>query len=106
MTFASFDSLLFAALALFWIGMLGLLWRRSLLGMLVGVAFGWLSVAVAGMAFVRVQPLAEDRVSGAAFVVCVGLISALQVALGLAIVFARVARRGSLDANDAGLLEG
>ena len=83
MMFAAFDSLLLAALALFWIGMLGLLWRRSLLGMLVGVAFGWLSVAVAGMAFVRAQPLAGDRTSGAAFVVCVALISALQVALGL-----------------------
>ena len=33
--------LVVGALALFWVAMLGLLWRRSLIGMLVGVLFGF-----------------------------------------------------------------
>ena len=47
--------LVLGSLALFWVGMLGLLWRRSLVGMLVGVLFGWLSVTVAGVAAIGFQ---------------------------------------------------
>ena len=39
-------ALVMGGLGLFWVAMLGLLWRRSLIGMLVGVLFGWLSVVV------------------------------------------------------------
>ncbi len=92
--------------ALFWIGLLGLLWRRSLIGMLVGVLFGWLSVAVAGIAFVGFQRDAEGVVGGGIFVLCAALVCALQVALGLSLVVARIARRGTLDAQNACLLEG
>ena len=42
--------LIVGALALFWVAMLGLLWRRSLIGMLVGVLYGWLSVVLSAMA--------------------------------------------------------
>jgi len=98
--------LILGALSFFWIGMLGLLWRRSLVGMLVGVLFGWLSVSVAGIAFLALQSEAQGAVGGAVFVLCAALVCGLQVALGLAIVVARVARRGTLDAQDAGLLEG
>lgn len=102
----SVSLLILGALALFWIGMLGLLWRRSLVGMLVGVLFGWLSVAVAGIGFIGFQQTATAVVEGAIFVLCAVLVCALQVAFGLAIVVARIARRGTLDAQDAGLLEG
>jgi NADH-quinone oxidoreductase subunit K len=98
--------LVVAALALFWLGMLGLLWRRSLIGMLVGVLFGWLSVTLAAIGFVGFQHDASGAVGGAVFVLCAELVCALQVALGLAIVVARIARHGTLDAQDAGLLEG
>jgi NADH:ubiquinone oxidoreductase subunit K len=98
--------LVVAALALFWIGMLGLLWRRSLIGMLVGVLFGWLSVTLAAIGFIGFQSDAVGVAGGAALVLCAALVCALQVALGLAIVVARIARRGTLDAQDAGLLEG
>ena len=98
--------LVLGAIGLFWVGMLGLLWRRSLVGMLVGVLFGWLSVAVSGLAFIGFREEASSAVSGAAFVLCVSLVCAFQVALGLAIVVSRIARHGTLDAEDAGLLEG
>ncbi len=102
----SVETLAIGALALFWVGMLGLLWRRSLIGMLVGVLLGWLSVAVAGIAFVGFQRDGEGAVAGAIFVLCTALVCALQVVLGLSIVVARIARRGTIDAQDAGLLEG
>jgi NADH:ubiquinone oxidoreductase subunit K len=102
----SVSLLVVAALALFWVGMLGLLWRRSLVGMLVGVLFGWISVAVAGIGFIGFRHEAIEVAGGAAFVLCAALVCALEVALGLAIVVARIARRGTLDAQDAGLLEG
>lgn len=106
MVIGGVDALVAAALGLFWVGMLGLLWRRSLIGMLVGAALGWLSVAVAGIAFLRFHASAASVVAGSVFVACVAVVCVLQVVLGLAIVYARIARRGSLDAQDAGLLEG
>jgi NADH:ubiquinone oxidoreductase subunit K len=38
--------------------------------------------------------------------VCAVVLGGLQVAVGLGIVVARIKRRGTLDADDAGLLEG
>jgi NADH:ubiquinone oxidoreductase subunit K len=98
--------LVVGSLVLFWVGMLGLLWRRSLVGMLVGVLFSWLSVTVAGVAAISFQTQPSIAVRGAIFVLCAALVCALQIALGLAIVVSRIARRGTLDAQDAGLLEG
>jgi len=98
--------LICGGLALFWVAMLGLLWRRSLVGMLVGVLFGWLSVVVAAVGFAFARGNTEESQISAVFVLLAALISGLQVALGLSIVIARVSRRGTLDAQDAGLLEG
>ena len=93
-------------LALFWVAMLGLLWRRSLVGMLVGILFGWISVVVAAVGFIVSRSDLEGSQVGAVLILLAALISGLQVALGLSIVVARVARRGTLDTQDAGLLEG
>lgn len=104
--------LVVGAWMLFWVGMLGLLWRRSLMGMLVGLLLGWVSVALAGIgfAFLGAPPGAgavdERSALGAVFVLCVSVLSGLQIAVGLGIVVARIKRRGSLDADDAALLEG
>lgn len=103
---SSSGRLVIGAFALFWVGMLGLLWRRSLVGMLVGVFFAWLSVALAGIGFAGFQSTTEGAVSGSIFVLCVALVTAMQISLGLAIVVSRIARRGTLDAQDAELLEG
>ena len=95
-----------AGLGLFWVAMLGLRWRRSLIGMLVGLVFGWLSVVLGavGAALRHAGTGTESGATGLVF--AAALVCGLQVALGLSIVVARVARRGSLDAQEAGLLEG
>ena len=98
--------LVVASIGLFWIGMLGLLWRRSLVGMLVGLLFGWVSVALAAIGFSGFQVEVGERAAGGALVVCAVVLGGLQVAVGLGIVVARIKRRGTLDADDAGLLEG
>lgn len=95
-----------AGLGLFWVAMLGLLWRRSLIGMLVGVVFGWLSVVLGGVGAALLRSGTGDESGAAGLVFAAALVCGLQVALGLSIVVARIARRGSLDAQEAGLLEG
>lgn len=94
------------AAVLFWIGMLGLLWRRSLVGMLIGILFAWISVAVASIGFGFSAGDGESSARGGILVLCVSVIACMQIAIGLGIVVARIRRRGSLDADDAGLLEG
>jgi NADH:ubiquinone oxidoreductase subunit K len=94
------------AIALFWIGMLGLLWRRSLVGMMIGLLFAWISVALAAIGFSILQSDAEHVAAGGGLVLCVSVLSCMQLATGLSIVVARIRRRGTLDADDAGLLEG
>lgn len=91
---------------LFWIGMLGLLWRRSLVGMLVGLLFAWTSVAMSAIGFSVLQGDYENAAAGGALVLCVAVMGCLQATIGLSIVVARIRRRGTLDADDAGLLEG
>jgi NADH:ubiquinone oxidoreductase subunit K len=98
--------LVIAAIALFWVGMLGLLWRRSLVGMLVGLLFAWISVAMSAIGFSVLQGASENVGTGGALVLCVSVMSFLQATIGLSIVVARIRRRGTLDADDAGLLEG
>lgn len=95
-----------SAIALFWIGMLGLLWRRSLVGMLLGLLFAWISVATATIGFVILQSETERVAAGGALVLCVCVLCCMQIATGVSIVVARIRRRGTLDADDAGLLEG
>ena len=112
------EMLLIGASALFWIGMLGLLWRRSLVGMLVGLSFAWISVGFGAIAFNVLQAAAKgistdglslagrSLAAGGALVSCVALIGCLQIAVGLSVVVSRIRRRGTLDADDAALLEG
>lgn len=112
------SSMSIGAMVLFWVGMLGLLGRRSLVGMLVGLSFAWLSVGigaigsivlVAGRGGPPSRAALESGASlpaGAALVICIGAIGCLQVLAGLALVAVRIRRRGTLDADDAALLEG
>lgn len=93
------------AIALFWIGVCGLVLRRSFVAMLVGLGFAWASVALAAIGFGLLSGDAERAAAGA-LALCAGIVGCLQVAVGLALVFARVTRRGSIDAEEARLLEG
>jgi len=98
--------LVLGAIGLFWVGMLGLLWRRSLVGMLVGLLFAWSSVALAGAGQMLLQSDSRATALGGVLVLCVAVLGGMQVAVGLGLVVARVRRRGSPDADEAGLLEG
>lgn len=98
--------LVFAALALFWIGLLGLVLRRSLVGMLVGLGLAWTSVAAIAIAFGLLSGDGERAVEAGGLALCASIVGCLQVVVGLALVFARVSRKGSIDAEEARLLEG
>lgn len=98
--------LVVGAALLFWVGILGLLWRRSLVGMLLGLLFCWLSVGLLAVAFAGVFPDESTRALGSTLALCTSILGSLHVVVGLGIVVARIKRRGSLDADDAGLLEG
>jgi|JI10StandDraft_1071094.scaffolds.fasta_scaffold276018_3 NADH:ubiquinone oxidoreductase subunit K len=100
------DWLVFGALGFFWVGLLGLVWRRSFVGMLVGLGFAWTSVAGLALAVGLLQPDAESAARAGGLALCAAIVGCLQVGVGVALVFARVGRRGSIDADDARLLEG
>lgn len=98
--------LVLGSMALFWIGLLGLFWRRNLVGMLVGLGLAWASVAGLAMAAGLLQSDAEQAVGAGGLALCAALVGFLQVAVGLSLVVARVSRRGSIDVEEARLLEG
>lgn len=98
--------LVLGSMALFWIGLLGLFWRRSLVGMLVGLGFAWASVAGLAIAAGLLQADAEQAVGAGGLALCAAIVGCLQVAVGLSLVVARVSRRGTIDVEEARLLEG
>lgn len=100
------DWIVFGALALFWVGLLGLVWRRSFVGMLVGLGFAWTSVAGLALAVGLLQPDGVRAAQASGLALCAAIVGCLQTGVGVALVFARVSRRGSIDAEDARLLEG
>lgn len=104
--FGDLQGLALAAIALFWVGLLGLVLRRSLVGMLVGLGFAWASVAMLAIAFGLLSGREDRAVEAGGLALCVAIVGCLQVVVGLGIVFARVARKGSIDAEEARLLEG
>jgi NADH:ubiquinone oxidoreductase subunit K len=93
-------------LGLFWVSMLGLLWRRNLVGMLLGVLIGWLSVISGSIGAALRNGEVVEPVGAAGLILVLGLVCGLQVALGLSLIIARITRRGSLDVQEAELLEG
>jgi hypothetical protein len=74
--------------------------------MLVGLLFAWISAAVAAVGFALLRGGPQDEASGGALALCLGIMGCLQIAVGLSIVLARIERSGTLDVDDAGLLEG
>lgn len=100
------QGIVLAAFAVFWIGLLGLVLRRSLVGMLFGLGLAWASVAVIAIAFGLLSGREDRAVAAGGLALCAAIVGCLQVVVGLAIVFARVGRKGSIDAEEARLLEG
>lgn len=98
--------LFFAGLALFWVGLLGLFVRRSLVGMLIGLGFAWSAIVLTAIAFALATRDPDPAAVGGAIALSAAIVGCLEVAVGLALVTARVRRRGSIDAEEARLLEG
>ena len=98
--------LFLGSFALFWVGLLGLVWRRNFVGMLIGLGFAWTSVAGLALAvgLLQADALLASRAGGLAL--CAAIAGCLQVTVGIALVHARVSRRGSIDVEEARLLEG
>jgi NADH:ubiquinone oxidoreductase subunit K len=98
--------LMLGSLALAWIGLLGLVLRRSLVGLIVGLAFAWASVA--GLAIAAAVSSADESaaVSAGGLALSAAIVGCLEIAVGLALVVARVSRRGTIDVEEARLLEG
>lgn len=108
-TLAALDApawLVLASLALAWIGLLGLVLRRSLVGLLVGLAFAWTSVAGLAIAAAVSNADASSAVSAGGLALSAAIVGCLEIAVGLALVVARVSRRGTIDVEEARLLEG
>ena len=98
--------LVFGAFALFFVGLLGIVWRRNFVGMLVGLGFAWTSVAGLALAVGLLQADTLRAAPAGGLALCAAIVGSLQVSVGLALVHARVSRRGSIDAEEARLLEG
>ena len=64
------------------------------------------SVAGIALAFALLQPDAARATRAGGLALCAAIVGCLQVGVGVALVFARVGRRGTIDAEDARLLEG
>ena len=101
-----FQRMFVLSLALFFLGMLGVLWRRNLLvglmslqlmlasGQLAFVAFGrgWAAVASGAL---------RTSADGQSFALVSAITMASQIVVGLAIVVAFVRNSGSVDVEDA-----
>ncbi len=66
----------------------------------------WTAFSTGAIAFVVLQGEPDNTAAGGALVLCVLVLCCLQTVAGLSIVVARIRRHGTLDADDAGLLEG
>ena len=96
--------LLLLAAALFCIGLFGVLVRRSLIGILLGVELMLNAVNINMVAFWRY--LEPNLVAGQVFALFIITIAAAEAAVGLAMVIAIYRSRRTIDADDAALLQG
>jgi len=98
--------LVLGSFALVWVALVGLFLRRSLVGMLVGLGFAWASAAGLAIAAALLGADPPSVAAAGGLALCAAIVGFLEVAVGLALVFARVGRRGGVDAEEARLLEG
>ncbi len=95
--------LVLAAL-LFSIGLFGLLYRRSLIGMLISLELMLNSVNINLVAFDRF--MTPDKGTGQIFAIFVIAIAAAEAAVGLSIILAFFRRYKSIDVEQPGELKG
>jgi NADH-quinone oxidoreductase subunit K/NAD(P)H-quinone oxidoreductase subunit 4L len=100
----SLHAYLFIALALFCIGMLGLLKRRSLIGMLISVELMLNAAGINFMAFNRF--LAPDPAVGQILVLFLMGIAAAEAAIALSLILALFRKIRSVNVEQARQLKG
>ena len=101
-----YEHVLGLALLLFGLSLAGVLLRRSLLALLVGIEGLFVAVALALVGFARLHAHARvDAVAEAqGFALVVLVVAAAQFAVGLALVVAFVRKRGSANVESASVL--
>lgn len=95
----SLQAYLFIALALFCIGLFGLLQRRSLIGMLISVELMLNAASINFLAFNRF--LAPDPATGQIVVLFIMGIAAAEAAIALSLILALFRRLRSIDIEKA-----
>ena len=96
------DRLAALALALFALGVLGALWRRSLLVLLLSLQLQLGAAQLLLVAFGRRAPAHEVEAQGFALIALA--VALLVLAVGLAVVAALARHRDTLDVEDASAL--
>ncbi len=100
------DRLVALSLVLFALGMIGVLWRRNLLLILMSLQLMMAAGQLAFVAFGRAWAGVVDSVSrggsdGQVVALAALVVGAAQIVVGLAIVIAAFRNRGSLDVEQA-----
>jgi NADH-quinone oxidoreductase subunit K len=93
-----FDWYLIIATALFCIGLMGVLTRRSAIGILLGLEFMLNAVNINFLAFWRAGSMQD--MSGAVFSVVIFAVAAAEAAVGLAIIISVYRSRRTIVAAD------
>ncbi len=94
---------LILAAALFCVGLYGVLARKNIIAVLMGIELMLNAVNVNLVAFWRY--LAPEEVSGQAFAIIVFAVAAAEVAVGLALVISLYRRRTTVAADEVDLMK-
>lgn len=94
---------LYFSVALFSIGLFGVLARKNAIAILMGVELMLNSVNINLVAFWRY--LFPNNIAGQAFAVMVFAVAAAEVAVGLALIISVYRRRSTVVANDIDMLK-
>jgi NADH:ubiquinone oxidoreductase subunit K len=100
----SLELYLLVALALFCIGLYGVLQRRNLIAILIAVELMLNAVMINFMAFNRF--LAPDPGVGQIFTIFIIAVAAAEAAIGLSIILVLYRSMGSIDVEEADRLKG
>ncbi len=92
---------LFLSAALFTLGVIGVMFRRNLIVILMSLELMLNAVNLTFVAFARYL----DSPEGQVFVLFIMVVAAAEVAVGLAIAVAIFRQRGTVDINDMNLMK-
>jgi NADH-quinone oxidoreductase subunit K len=92
---------LFLSAALFTLGVIGVMFRRNLIVILMSLELMLNAVNLSFVAFARYL----DSPEGQVFVLFIMVVAAAEVAVGLALAVAIFRQRGTVDVNDVNLMK-